>query len=302
MTFGLRNAGATFQRLMHIALGRQLGWNTEAYVDDIVVKSRETKTLIQDLEETFVSLHEVDLRLNPEKCVFGVPFGKLLGFLVSHRGLEANLEKVKAIEDMSPPQTLREMQKLAGRVTTLGRFISKLGERALPFFKLMKRKGPFEWTQEANKAIQDLKKYLISPPVMVAPRPQEPMVLYLAATPYSAIAALVAVREERQAKTAPVTATLDQEGPARVVPPAHTSQPQQGGVLTSEEDPPVRQELGALASQDALDSPEGAGPVAAPALVEHPVYFISTVLRDARAWYPMPQKLMLALLMASRKL
>ena len=114
MPFELRNAGATFQRLMHIALGRQLGRNTEAYVDDIVVKSREARTLIQDLEETFESLRQVNLRLNPEKCVFGVPSGKLLGFLVSHRGIEANPEKIKAIEDMSPPQTLKEMQKLAG--------------------------------------------------------------------------------------------------------------------------------------------------------------------------------------------
>ena len=162
-----------------------------------MVKSREARTLIQDLEETFASLNKVDLRLNPEKCVFGVPLGKLLGFLVSHRGIEANPEKVKAVEDMSPPRTLREMQKLTGRETALGRFISKLGERALPFFKLMKKKGPFEWTEEADKAFQDLKRYLTSPPVMVAPRPREPLVLYLAATPYSASAALVAVREER---------------------------------------------------------------------------------------------------------
>ncbi len=74
----------------------------------------------------------MNLRLNPEKCVYGVPSGKLLGFLVSHRGIEANPEKVKAVKDMSPPKTLREMQKLTGRVTSLGRFISKLGERALP--------------------------------------------------------------------------------------------------------------------------------------------------------------------------
>ena len=102
---------------------------------------QEARTLIQDLEETFESLRQVNLRLNPEKCVFGVPSDKLLGFLVSHRGIEANPEKIKAIEDMSPPQTLKEMQKLASRVTALGRFISKLGERALPFFKLMKKKG-----------------------------------------------------------------------------------------------------------------------------------------------------------------
>ena len=94
---------------MHIALGRQLGRSAEAYIDDIVVKSREARTLIQDLEETFASLNKVDLWLNPEKCVFGVPSGKLLGFLVSHRGIEANPEKVKAVEDMSPPRTLREM-------------------------------------------------------------------------------------------------------------------------------------------------------------------------------------------------
>ena len=145
--------------------------------------------MIQDLEETFASLNAVNLRLNPEKCVFGVPSGKLLGFLVSHRGIEANPEKVKAVEDMSPPKTLREMQKLTGRVTALGRFISKLGERALPFFQLMKKKGPFEWTEEADNAFEDLKRYLTSPPVMVAPCPQEPLVLYLAATPYSASAA-----------------------------------------------------------------------------------------------------------------
>ena len=90
---------------------------------------------------------------------------------MSHRGIEANPEKVKAIEDMSSPQTLREMQKLTGRVIALGCFISKLGEHALPFFKVMKKKGPFEWTQEAEEAFQDLKKYLTSPPVMVAPRP-----------------------------------------------------------------------------------------------------------------------------------
>ena len=106
MPFGLRNARATSQRLMHIALERQLGRNAEAYVNDIMVKSREVGTLIQDLEETFESLHQVDLRLNLDKCVFGVPSGKLLGFLVSHMGIEANPEKVKAIEDMSPPQTL----------------------------------------------------------------------------------------------------------------------------------------------------------------------------------------------------
>ena len=124
---------------------------------------------------------------------------------------------------MSPPHTLKEMQKLASRVTALGRFISKLGERALPFFKLVKKKGPFEWTPEAEQAFQDLKKYLTSPPVMVAPWPLEPLVLYLAATLYSASAALVAAREERQTKGAPRQAIAEvmqgQKGAAKASAP-----------------------------------------------------------------------------------
>ena len=109
-------------------------------------------------------------------------------------GIGYNPEKVKAIGDMSPPQNLKEMQKLAGCVTSLGHFISKLGERALLFFKLMKKKGPFEWIPEADQAFQDLKRYLNSPPVMVAPRPLEPLVLDLSAMPHSASAVPVASR------------------------------------------------------------------------------------------------------------
>lgn len=233
---GHSNVGATFQWLMHIALGRQLGRNTEAYVDDIVVKSREARTLIEDLEETFSSLRKVDLRLNPEKCVFGVPFGKLLSFLVSHRGVEENPEKVKAIERMSPPQTVKEMQKLVGCVTSRGRFISKLGECAFPFFKLMKKKELFEWTPEADVAFQDLKRYLTSLPVMVAPRPLEPLVLSLAATSHSACAVLVAVREECQPKGLPHDSTWS----VKTMQP-QGSAPNATAVPTGDQAPEVRQ-------------------------------------------------------------
>ena len=95
MPFGLKNAGATFQRLKRIALGAQMGRNAEAYVDDIVVKYRKGDTLLKDLEEKFASLRKVNIKLNPAKCVFGVPSGKLLGFLVSHRGIEANPDKIR---------------------------------------------------------------------------------------------------------------------------------------------------------------------------------------------------------------
>jgi hypothetical protein len=157
MPFGLKNAGATFQRLMRKALGAQMGRNAEAYVDDIVVKTRESHTFIEDLEETFANLRTVNIKLNPAKCAFGVPSGKLLGFLVSHRGIEANPDKVKAIEEMRPPRNLKEMQRLAGCMLALGRFIARSGEKALPFFKLMKHAGKFEWTPEADEAFAELK-------------------------------------------------------------------------------------------------------------------------------------------------
>jgi hypothetical protein len=151
MPFGLKNAGATFQRLMRKSLGAQMGRNAKAYVDDIIVKNREGRTLIEDLEETFANLRKVNINRNPAKCAFGVPLGKLLGFLMSHRGIEGNPDKVKAIEEMHYPCNLKEMQRLAGCMATLGRFIARSGEKALPFFKLRKRTRKFEWTPEANK-------------------------------------------------------------------------------------------------------------------------------------------------------
>jgi hypothetical protein len=197
MPFGLKNAGATFQRLMCKALGAQMGRNAEAYVDDIVVKTRESHTFIEDLEETFANLRKVNIKLNPAKCAFGVPSGKLLGFLVSHRGIETNPDKVKAIEEMRPPHNLKEMQCLAGCMAALGCFIARSGEKALPFFKLMKRTGKFEWTPEANKAFTKLKRYLTSPPIMVAPTFHKPLLLYIAATPRTASTVLVAERDAK---------------------------------------------------------------------------------------------------------
>jgi hypothetical protein len=179
MPFGLKNAGATFQRLMRKALGAPMGRNAEAYVDEIVVKARESHTFIEDLEETFANLRKVNIKLNPTMCAFGVPSGKLLGFLVSHRGIEANPDKVKAIKEMRPPRNLKEMQRLVGCMAALGRFIARSREKALPFFKLMKRTGKFEWTPGADKAFAELKKYLTSPPIMVAPMFHEPLLLYI---------------------------------------------------------------------------------------------------------------------------
>jgi hypothetical protein len=107
-------------------------------VDDVVVKTRNSDTLIVDLEETFGSLREYRWKLNPNKCVFSVPSGKILGFIISHRGIEANPEKISAITSMKAPTCIKDMQKLTGCMAALNRFISKLGEWGIPFFKLLK--------------------------------------------------------------------------------------------------------------------------------------------------------------------
>ena len=98
MPFGLKSAGSTFARAVQIGFEPQLHRNIEAYMDDIVVKTKDKATLIQDLEETFANLRKINLKLNPEKCVFGVPSGKLLKYFVSHRGIEDNPDKIKSIE------------------------------------------------------------------------------------------------------------------------------------------------------------------------------------------------------------
>ncbi|MBJ2390668.1 RNA-directed DNA polymerase, partial [Salmonella enterica subsp. enterica serovar Corvallis] len=135
MPFGLKNAGATFQRLMQKTFSPQLGRNLEAYVDDLVVKSINTGDHIPDLQETFNNLRRHNLKLNPEKCVFGVSAGKLLGFLVSARGIEANPAKIAAIDQMRPPTTNKKVHKLTGCMAVLCRFIARLGQKGLPFFK-----------------------------------------------------------------------------------------------------------------------------------------------------------------------
>jgi hypothetical protein len=119
MPFGLKNAGSMYQKCVHIVLEDQIGRNVEAYIDAIVVKSKFKGDLIADLEETFNNLHKNKMMPNPDKCSFGVSLGKLLGYLVSHRGIEANPKKVKAINDMQSPRNKKEVQKLASMMAAL---------------------------------------------------------------------------------------------------------------------------------------------------------------------------------------
>src|SRR3954465_3307477 len=168
MPFGLKNGGATYQRTIQRCTHSQLGRNLHVYVDDLVVKSAKGVTLLDDLRETFANLRTYQIKLNPEKCVFGVQAGKLLGFLVSEREIECNPEKIAAIQNMKPPKMLRDVQKLTGCLATLNRFISRLGEKALPLYKLMKKSPNFVWTEEAQMVFEELKKQLSTRPVLAA--------------------------------------------------------------------------------------------------------------------------------------
>ncbi|XP_071911843.1 uncharacterized protein [Coffea arabica] len=169
MPFGLKNAGATYQRLVNKLFQNQIGRNMEVYVDDMIVKSRAGPQLVPDLREILSILPESRMRLNPKKCIFGVRSGRFLGFLVSREGIRANPEKLQAIMDMAPPRSVKEVQRLTGTMAAQNRFLSRSAIRGLPFFRILKAPKDFQWTEECGKAFADLKAYLAELHTLTAP-------------------------------------------------------------------------------------------------------------------------------------
>jgi hypothetical protein len=196
MTFGLKNIGATYQKAIQKCFQTQVGKNVEAYVDDVVVKTTEEDKLIADLTEMFANLREFQWKLNPTKCVFGVPSRLLLGFMVGHRGIKANPAKINAMCKMAKPSNKKDVMKLTEMMAALGRFISKLGEKGLPFFKLLKKADKFVWDDQAQKVFEALKESLTTPLVKTPPIPKETLLLYISATTNVVSTVLVAEREE----------------------------------------------------------------------------------------------------------
>lgn len=169
-------------------------------MDDVVIKTKVKETLIDDLRQTFENLRRFRMKLNPAKCTFGVPAGKLLGFLVSSRGIEVNPVKIRAIERMTIPRDLKDVQKFTGSLASLSRFISRLGEKALPLYALMKKSDTFVWTPQADAASKELKTMLATAPVLASPLEREPMLLYIAAT-NRVVSVVVVVEREEEGKT-----------------------------------------------------------------------------------------------------
>jgi hypothetical protein len=182
MLEGLHNAGLTFCRMMKAALKDQVDRNVLSYVDDIVVVSKKKENYIADLAETFANMREAKLKLNLVKCVFGVTKGKVLRCLISMKGIEANPDKIRAITQMQPPQSRKDVQKLTCQITSLNRFISKLVECSLPFFTVLRGSTKIEWGAEQQKAFESLKSYLEELAMLSSPEKGQPLILYVSAT------------------------------------------------------------------------------------------------------------------------
>ncbi|XP_073129104.1 uncharacterized protein [Henckelia pumila] len=195
MPFGLKNAGATYQRMMDKVFREQVGRNVEVYVDDILVKSKTRDCFIPDLEETFATVRRYGIKLNPVKCMFRVKSGKFLGFMVTERGIEVNPEKVKLLQEIPSPTSIKEVHRLTGRITALARFIAQSAHRSYPFFQVLRTAQRFGWTEQCEQSFQELKEHLASLPILVKLEPGEKLWVYLSTTERAV--STVLIKEER---------------------------------------------------------------------------------------------------------
>nr|KAJ0216727.1 hypothetical protein LSAT_V11C300147310 [Lactuca sativa] len=204
MPFGLKNAGATYHRLVDSIFAKQIGWNIEVYVDDMVIKSPNEEKMLQDIEETFKTLEVAKMKLNLAKCTFGVEEGQFLGYYVTRQGVQPSPSKVDEFIEMPTLNSLRDAQGLNGKLTTLSRFISKSVDKAMPLFHTLMgciEKNNFQWTNEAEKALQRIKEALNKLSTLATPIPGETLQMYLS-TSGEAISSILDV--EREGEQRPV--------------------------------------------------------------------------------------------------
>ncbi|XP_024009744.1 uncharacterized protein LOC112084676 [Eutrema salsugineum] len=179
MPFGLKNAGATYQRL----------------VNHMLVKSLTAGDHIGYLQACFTVLNQYQMKLNPTKCIFGVTSGEFLGYIVTKRGIKANPKQIDALINLPSPRNTREVQRLTGRIAALNRFISRSIDKCLPFYQLLRGNKRFEWDNKCEEAFQQLKEYLASPPILAKPETGETLYLYIAVS--SSAVSGVLVKEDR---------------------------------------------------------------------------------------------------------
>ena len=162
----------------------------------MLVKSRREEDHLEDLRETFDTLHTYNMKLNPRKCAFGVTAGKFLGFMVLQNGIEANPDKIRAIMEMTPPRNVKEVQSLNGKFAVLNRFMSRATDKCLPFFCMLKKS--FKWTNDCQQTFEELKAYLSAPPLLSPSQPGEELFLYLVVSFAAVSATLIKEKEKIQ--------------------------------------------------------------------------------------------------------
>ncbi|KAK1563327.1 hypothetical protein Q3G72_026076 [Acer saccharum] len=167
----------------------------EVYVDNMLTKSVTAEKHSEDLKETFDVLRRYKIKLNPSKCVFGVLSGRFLGFQVHQRGIEVNPEKIKALEEMALPKSLKDVQRLTGCLASLNRFIAKSTDKCAPLFKAIKKGKGLEWSEECETAFQKLKEYLGRAPILSKPMDGEILYLYLSVTEVATSSILIRLEE-----------------------------------------------------------------------------------------------------------
>jgi ribonuclease HI len=217
MPFGLKNAGATYQRMMTTMFGRQIGKTVEVYIDDMLVKSVRKEDHLAHLREVFEILRRDELRLNASKYLFGVHSGKFLGHIISNRGIEANPDQISALINLEEPKNSKQVQRLTGMIAALGRFISRSADKGRPFFRLLGKNKKFLWDEDCLAAFQGIKAYLSSPPCLSIPSPGEPLYLYLAVSDHAVSVVLVRETPKHQRPIFFISKTMN-EAEAKYLP------------------------------------------------------------------------------------
>ena len=183
MPFGLKNAGATYQRAMNYVFHDLIGESMVIYIDDVVVKSNEWMDHLNHLVQAFERMRKYNLKMNPLKCAFGVSAGNFLGFLVHQRGIEIDNNKAKAVIGAPAPTNKKELQRFLGQINYVRRFIADLAGKTKIFSPLLrlKKDDQFIWTKDHDAAFKQIKSCLSNPPVLISPKPGKPLRLYLSA-------------------------------------------------------------------------------------------------------------------------
>ena len=179
MPFGLKNVGATYQRAMVTLFHDMMHKEIEIYVDDMIAKSQREDDHVINLKKLFQRLRKFQLKLNLAKCTFRATFEKLLGFVVSKKGIEIDLDKVRAIQDLPPPRTQKEVRSFMGRLNYIGRFISQMTAKCDPIFKMLRKHNSDKWDEKCQILFDKVKEYLTNVLVLVPPIPKRPLILYL---------------------------------------------------------------------------------------------------------------------------